>query len=357
MTRGVRWSVFSSAILVALLALAGCSHYMMAEREPWRRERRACVPEFGRGEGVAGAVADFVDRRPGCLRHLLSAACLRTRRQRTARLQRRLPDPAGSIPDAAPPNGAMPQHWPIAQPGTIQANPLPALQSTTSPYGAPPTQTYSPPPIAAPGQPQYSQPPYGVPTPGAPLSLYAPGVSEPAEQDGDAPHGASSYPPNYAPGSPPASANEPPPLPPLGPPRDPLVTASAGPVEVKPPATLACPIRLRARSMDQRRRAAGGRTLVSPAHRRDQTDLRLFLPRHERRSECPHFRTRLRQCARHCRIHAGRRPQGVGAIWLAWHAGGAGISATMCSRPRAMNSPPCWHRAPTSIITITFTST
>jgi hypothetical protein len=28
----------------------------------------------------------------------------------------------------------------------------------------------------------------------------------------------------------------------LGPPRDPLVTTSAGPVEVKPPATLACPI-------------------------------------------------------------------------------------------------------------------
>src|SRR5262249_57374942 len=32
------------------------------------------------------------------------------------------------------------------------------------------------------------------------------------------------------------------PLPPLGPPRGPMVTTSAGPVEVSPPATLACPL-------------------------------------------------------------------------------------------------------------------
>ena len=39
--------------------------------------------------------------------------------------------------------------------------------------------------------------------------------------------------------APPSAAQ---PLPPLGPPRAPLVTGSAGPVEVKPAATLACPI-------------------------------------------------------------------------------------------------------------------
>jgi hypothetical protein len=242
MTRGVRWSVFSSAILVALLALAGCSHYMMAEREPWRRDGElACLNSGAVKESPARLRISSIDGPGACgISYPLRVSALGDNGPLGYSDDSLIPP--GSIPDAAPPNGAMPQHWPIAQPGTIQANPLPALQSTASPYGAPPTQTYSPPPIAAPGQPQYSQPPYGVPTPGAPLSLYAPGVSEPAEQDGDAPHGASSYPPNYAPGSPPASAHEPPPLPPLGPPRDPLLTASAGPVEVKPPATLACPI-------------------------------------------------------------------------------------------------------------------
>src|ERR1700681_1595967 len=38
MTRGVRWYLVSSLVLVALIALAGCSHYLLAEREPWRHE-------------------------------------------------------------------------------------------------------------------------------------------------------------------------------------------------------------------------------------------------------------------------------------------------------------------------------
>ncbi len=60
--------------------------------------RRACLPEFGRGEGITGTSAHLVDRRPGRVRHLLSAACLRARRQRAARLQRQVPDPAGLDP-------------------------------------------------------------------------------------------------------------------------------------------------------------------------------------------------------------------------------------------------------------------
>src|SRR5262249_59251681 len=39
-----------------------------------------------------------------------------------------------------------------------------------------------------------------------------------------------------------SGAAEPPPLPSLGPPRGPMVTGTTGPVEVNPPATLACPI-------------------------------------------------------------------------------------------------------------------
>ena len=47
MTRGVRRSLISSAIIVALIVLAGCSHYMMAEREPWRRDAEASCLSAG----------------------------------------------------------------------------------------------------------------------------------------------------------------------------------------------------------------------------------------------------------------------------------------------------------------------
>ena len=44
MTRGVRWYLVSSLVLGAFIALAGCSHYMLAEREPWRHEAElACL--------------------------------------------------------------------------------------------------------------------------------------------------------------------------------------------------------------------------------------------------------------------------------------------------------------------------
>jgi len=44
MTRGVRWYLVGSSILVTLIALAGCSHYMLAEREPWRHDAEiACL--------------------------------------------------------------------------------------------------------------------------------------------------------------------------------------------------------------------------------------------------------------------------------------------------------------------------
>src|ERR1700689_302157 len=138
MTRGVRWSVFSSAILVALLALAGCSHYMMAEREPWRRDAElSCLNSGAVKESPARVRVTSIDG-PG--------ACGISYPLRVSALGDSGPlgysddslVPPGSIPNASSPNGTMPQHWPIAQPSTIQANPLPPLQSTTSPYGTPP---------------------------------------------------------------------------------------------------------------------------------------------------------------------------------------------------------------------------
>ena len=114
--------------------------------------------------------------------------------------------------------------------------------------------------------------------------------------------------------------------------------------------------RLGARPLDRQFGAAGGDALVRRAGGRDQADLRLFLPRHERQSACAHFRARLRQCARHRRVHAGRRP----------HASPSRTAGAACRRSRAFcatcrprpasNSPPCWRRAPTSFTTITSTS-
>jgi hypothetical protein len=252
MTRSVRWSLFSSAVLVALLALAGCSHYMMAEREPWRRDTElACLNSGAVKESPARVRISSIDGPGACgISYPLRVSALGDNGPLGYSDESLIPP--GSIPNAAPPNDAMPQHWPITQPIAIQASPFPTPQTTTSPYGAPPPQTYSspppqtysPPPVATQTPSQYGQPQYDAPQLGAPLSIRAPGIPEPVEQDVDAPPGAPSYPPNYAPGqpAPPVDASEPPPLPPLGPSRDPLVTTSAGPVEVKPPATLACPI-------------------------------------------------------------------------------------------------------------------
>ena len=69
MSRGVQWSLFGSAVVAALIALAGCSHYLFAEREPWRHDAEvACLnsgavkesPERVRisaisGPGICGA--------------------------------------------------------------------------------------------------------------------------------------------------------------------------------------------------------------------------------------------------------------------------------------------------------------
>ncbi|MGA2943008.1 MAG: extensin family protein [Xanthobacteraceae bacterium] len=246
----MRWSLLSSAILVALIALAGCSHYMMAEREPWRRDAEsACLDSGAVKESPSRVRISSIDGPGACgISYPLKVSSLGDGGPLGYEDDSLVPP--GSIPNAGPPNSSMPQHWPIAQPSSVQSNPLPPPQSTQSPYSAapaqhynppqayPPPQTYSPPqrtygqsPAA---QAQYGQPQYGAPQPGAPLSIRGPGIPEPVEDDVDSP-GAPSYPPNYS-ARPPAD-----PIPPLGPSRDPVLT-SAGPVELKPAATLACPI-------------------------------------------------------------------------------------------------------------------
>jgi hypothetical protein len=76
------------------------------------------------------------------------------------------------------------------------------------------------------------------------LSLNPPGLAPPEDDEDLAVPGGPPHPYYGGPSAPytPAPPSAAQPLPPLGPPRAPLVTGSAGPVEVKPAATLACPI-------------------------------------------------------------------------------------------------------------------
>ena len=262
MSRCVRWWLFGAAVVAALSALAGCSHYLYAEREPWRHDAEvACMnsgavketPERVRiaaitGPGMCGA--DF----PLRVSALGDSAPLGYDDEPLR--------PPGAIPDAA-----LPQRWPL-----IQSNALPPPQYTPSPYNTPPPGPPYVAPQAAPVQavPVQRVPLQAGPLPapqlaGPPMSIYAPGVPVPEEDGADF---QPAPPPPYD-GAPAARGNAPPvprypppgyPPPtytprvesappvgeeehvPLGWPRVPAVTAAGGPVEVRPPATLACPI-------------------------------------------------------------------------------------------------------------------
>jgi len=286
MSRGVQWSLLGSAVVAALIALAGCSHYFSGERESWRSEAEVACLNSGAAKESPERVRISAIAGPGM--------CGADYPLRVSALGESGPlgyddepmRPPGAIPDAA-----LPPRWPV------QSNALPP----------PPQAQYGPP---QPVQPQYRSPQYAAPPgslpqygtaqtlpaqsgpaqapsyplpasqqAGAPMSLYPPGVAPPEEDDFDfqpsppRPYGAArasaappaypsrSYPPpNYPPGYPPPNypqqSNAPnysssgaQPLPPgseesapLGPPRAPIVTGAVGPVEVKPAATLACPI-------------------------------------------------------------------------------------------------------------------
>jgi hypothetical protein len=241
MSRGVRSLLLGSTVMAALGALAGCGHYWIGEREAWRREAEvACInsgvvketPERVRisainGPGICGA--DF----PLRVSALGDSAPLGYNDEPLR--------PPGNIPA-----GAMPPRWPV-----VQSNPLPPPAGPPQTRAAPPAA--SPAPLRAP------------PQVGQPISLIPPGTAEPDEDDlgykprppqpydgapaaraTPAPAAAAAY-PTYAP--PPSAPRSPPQLSPsaeehvpLGPARGPVVTGSIGPVEVKPAATLACPL-------------------------------------------------------------------------------------------------------------------
>jgi hypothetical protein len=303
MSRGVRKYLVGSAVLAALAVVAGCSHYMFAEREPWRHDAELACLNSGAVPDSPGRVRISAISGPGICGMDFPIKVTELGESRPLGYTDEPLRPPGAVPD-----GDMPPQF-----STIQSNPLPPPAGATpyppqgqQPYGAAPygqqqygaqpygsqpyggaqaPAAYPPPPPqsnAAPyGQTQYGAPRYGepqydgaygapppaVPQAGAPISLAPPGLppdddevedGEPTQPYSGSPNNYGQPPrysaPNYgAPNAlPPAQTPAPPPFPPplagegwgggppLGPPA--LTTASAGPVMVHPAATLACPI-------------------------------------------------------------------------------------------------------------------
>ena len=242
MSRGVRWSLVCFLLFLALLALAGCGHFLFGEREAWRHDAEVTCLNSGAvketpqrvrissidGPGICGM--DFPIR----VSELGDSAPLGYDDEPIR--------PPADIPRAAMPQG-MPS-WPGARPSMspIQSRALPAAQGSAQ-AGVPQSYPYP----AARSYPQLA----ATGAIGAPLSLNPPGMTPTEEADDDIgipggpPHpyyGGSQSPYDSAPYSSAPRNLTPYSPPPLGPPRASTIAATGGPVEVSPPATLACPI-------------------------------------------------------------------------------------------------------------------
>jgi len=253
MSRGVRWFLIGSA---ALLTLAGCGRGFMqygGEREPWRREAEVACLNSGTVKENPGIVKISPIDGPGMCGAAFPLKVSAFGEGPALGYIEEPVRPPGSIAGASP---SQPR-WPISQ----QQQPQYAPQQYGQP-GAPMS-------IEAPGTTPRSYPPQSYPPQqypqeqalGAPPSnLRAPpdwqrSDRQPAYEPVPTRRSAvpspeietEELPPYARPGY--ANPNPPPigrpqtvePLPPLGPPRNPQM-AAATPIEVKPAATLACPI-------------------------------------------------------------------------------------------------------------------
>ena len=239
MARGVRWYLVGSVVLVGLGILAGCSHYMLAEREPWRHEAELTCLNSGAANDTAGRVRIAAIEGPGAcgIDYPLRVSALG---ESAPLAYEDEPTPPGAIPNASMPRASMPRSWPGASP-SIQSNTLPPLQQSGASQSYPAAQPY---PSSQPYRPPQSHPaPLPTAQAGAPLSISPPGLpDDDIGIPGGPPH------PYYGGPSAPISTPAPQALPP-GPPYSPPLAgkgregvASAVPVQVQPPATLACPV-------------------------------------------------------------------------------------------------------------------
>jgi len=249
MFRGVRWWVFCG---VGLVALAGCGRGFMnyVQREPWRAQAETACMRSGTVRESPAMVRISPIEGPGM--------CGATQPLKVTAFG------VGSAFGYAdepvrPPGGIAGPRWPITSvpsataPSSVSSQPLPSVSSQPLP------------PLPS-GQPRYvpsSEPRMLEPPPGtsgllqqggqqqrrpagAPLSISAPGIdpyaqpprnpNEPDDAEDDD-RRIQTRPAALPPRTPPALGP-----PALGPLRNPRVTGSATPIEIKPAATLACPI-------------------------------------------------------------------------------------------------------------------
>ena len=212
MLRGVQFTSLGAIAVSALIALAGCGrNFYSGEREAWRREAEVACLTSGAvkespwrvrispisGPGICGA--DY----PIQVSAIGESGPL-------GYTDEPVRPPAGLSS-----SGSLPHHWPVAQ-----SPPLPADAAPTADHGS----------LA--GAPQ------GRPSPSSPAPL---GPMRSTTQAAAASYGQGAIVPSpYTTSKPATLAVEG--HVPLGPPRDPGVAAAIGPVEVKPTATLACPL-------------------------------------------------------------------------------------------------------------------
>ena len=267
MVRGVRWYIGGALVLVAL---AGCGRGIVqyVQREPWREQAEVACLQSGTVREGPGLVRIEPIAGPGVCgaTHPLKVAAFGV--GSTLGYAGENIRPPGSIPGASQPR------WPIA----TQPSPAPTLPQPRYVPSAEPRMLTPPPGAERINAPSPSYPPpnaerYAPPRTqvGAPMSISPPGVdpyAEPPQQYPypqrpalDTPRAAypQGAPPGRAPNepddeedddrrvqtrpavqAPPASPSFGRPLPALGPQRG--TTAIATPVEIKPAATLACPI-------------------------------------------------------------------------------------------------------------------
>ena len=230
MWRRARWYVIGSVVLVTL---AGCgrSFLQYAQREPWRQQAEvACMSAGVVKEGI-GVVRIAPIEGPGICGAAIPLKVAMLGETSAFGYADEAVRPPGAIPGAAQPR------WPVAAPRPLPP-PVPPQYSAPiySPPGAP--MSISPPGVdpLAPPSPGYEP----RPMPGATLSPLRPGPnynpvppSEPENEviEDDEPAVQT------RPGVPPPRMAPPPAL---GPQRAPVTSAAT--VEVKPAATLACPI-------------------------------------------------------------------------------------------------------------------
>ena len=175
MWRGVRFWILGAIAGAALIALAGCGHnFYSGEREAWRREAEVACMNSGAVKESAARVRISAISGPGMCGADYPIRVSALGESGPLGYEDEPPRPPGSLPSSG-----MPQHWPV-----VQSNALPANASGPAPE-------YGPPTAAPPGRPSPAAPAQlgamrsGAPAAaaGRPISLYAPGVQDPHEDD------------------------------------------------------------------------------------------------------------------------------------------------------------------------------